>query len=437
MTSDQPAEPVQSEESSRLPWLWKAITWGVSLLLVLAIIVLVVVAARLDMADPVVGERRLTNVEVQTVEARDYRETLVLPGRLLADRSAAVAAELPARLREWRGEEGGRVEEGQVVAGLEDDDLRSSLAELEAGLPGARSAEAFARRELARIRELAAAEVAPASELERAENALAQAESGLAQLENRIRGVEVRLAKLQLRAPIGGRLERHLAEPGEWVAVGTPVARIFDFRRVRVKVDVPDRYIPFFDHENEAVRAYLATAMPGAEPHLAAQVELPGMPKLTGGTYDGLRLPAEIFRLAQAADPRSNTFEVTLRLDNPAEALREGMIVRAHLEFLRYSQALVLPVRAVQMSEVGPRVLVVEQREGRQFAAVRDIEPISVRGDDLLIGGGVEVGDWLLTVGGRGVIDGEEVRVLAVDGEPVAVEDYDLDGQAAKRPPGD
>ena len=136
----------------------------------------------------------------------------------------------------------------------------------------------------------------------------------------------------------------------------------------------------------------------------------------TGGTYDGLELDAKVVRIAQAADSASNTFDVELRLPNPGEALKQGMIVQAHIAYLLYPDAIVIPLQAVQVADTGPRVLVVSQKDGANFAHVREIEPVSIKGDTVLVARGIKPGDQLVIAGGKGVMNGEEVQVIMADG---------------------
>jgi hypothetical protein len=74
-------------------------------------------------------------------------------------------------------------------------------------------------------------------------------------------------------------------------------------------------------------------------------------------------------------------------------------------------------LRAVQVADIGPRVLVLEKRKGKDIAVVRNIEPVSIKDDLILVGTGVKAGDRLVIAGGKGVINGEEVNVIVEDGE--------------------
>ncbi len=312
----------------------------------------------------------------EELAAKDYERI-----KALAAQSIASEANLDAALNK------------QVQARLKIEKALDTIARADIGIQtaGAKVAEAEALAALARDR--------------------------VAEADSQIAALEVNLRKAVLRAPLAGRLEEHLKEAGEVVSAGMALAHLYDLTHVRAIVDVADRYAPFLD-TSAGVGDFIAMSMPGASQAVSAKLILPGLPKLTGGTYAGLELPATLVRIAQAADPASNTFRVELRLPNPGQALKQGMIAQAEIDYLYYPKAIVIPVRAVQVSEVGPRVLVVERRGERYLASGRDIEPISIAGQWLLVGGGLTAGELLIASGGRGVVPGEEVKVIQNDATP-------------------
>ena len=115
-------------------------------------------------------------------------------------------------------------------------------------------------------------------------------------------------------------------------------------------------------------------------------------------------------------DAASNTFHVELRFENPGEALKEGMIVQARVDYLRYPDAITIPLKAIRVADVDPRVFVAERRDGKDFAAVRDVEPVAIKGESVLVSRGVAAGDRLIVAGMKGVIHGEEINVVMEDG---------------------
>ncbi len=475
--------PPAARRSSRL------LLWVIPLLLVLATAGIIVLAANRPKPPITLPEKRLVNVAVQEVRSRPYTESLVLPARLEADRSALISSELAGRLERWLVAEGSAVEAGQVLAELNDEDLRAKLAELAvqgeivakqirlaeqdvavarlsleqaqrdgAALELTRDSSLadleFARKENERITVLAQSAIATQAEVDRVRNQLTQAELALAKAKDamdraavavrtaaarltqseanvalataRVReieqakaSVEITLAKTRIRAPFAGRFDAHLTELGEVVSPGQPLGRVYDSSTLRVAVDVPDRYAPFLETGNPLLEQYITQAMPGTRQELRATVQIPGLPKLTGGRHAGIELPARIARVAQAASEISHTFRVELRFANPGGALREGMIVRAEIGYLIYDEAIVIPVSAVQVADVGPRALVVTEQDGKQIVQTRDIVPVSIRDDQVLVRSGLAAGERLVVSGGRGVLDGEEVRVVMSNGAVV------------------
>ena len=464
--------------------------WGITAVIIAGTVGVIAYIANRPKPTVAPPEKRLANVAVQEVRTQPYSESLILPARLEADRTAQISCELPGRLQRWLVAESTSVTQGQVLAEMNDDDLRAKLAELEAlrqtagkqikvseqdlevaraALEQARqdanglkltldSSQAnldFAQKESTRIIPLAKAKIATEAEAERVANQLVQAKLGVAkakdaikraaitvrtaqarlgqsdallalskvrvqEIERSIASLRITLEKTKIRAPFAGRFEQHLVEAGEVTAPGQLLGRIYDMSYMRAAVDAPDRYAPFLQADSPLLQQYLAKAMPGTRQELKAVVQIPGLPKLTGGRYEGTELPAEIARVAEAANSVSHTFRVELRFVNPGVAFREGMIVRAQINFLTYDEAIVVPLAAIQVADVGPRALVVTKEEdGRHIAHVRDIQPVSIRNDQVLVHSGLKSGEALIIAGGKGVLDGEEVRVIVADGVAV------------------
>ena len=242
------------------------------------------------------------------------------------------------------------------------------------------------------------------------------AHARLMELDAAIANTLVRINKSHLTAPISGRLESHLIEPGEVATAGEPIAHIYDLSYLRATVNVPDRFVAFIDPRNPAAKSYIMKNRPGSEQEVHAKLIIPGLPDLTNAKGDGMEFDAEIAHIAQSSDPESNTFKVELRFTNPGNALRHGVIARGKIEYLKYPQAIMIPAKSIQVTDVGPRVMVVEEAGGSRFARVRDIEPLSIHESKILIGKGLSEGDKLVVSGWKGLVGGEEVNVLVEDG---------------------
>ncbi|MEW6488389.1 MAG: efflux RND transporter periplasmic adaptor subunit [Thermodesulfobacteriota bacterium] len=340
---------------------------------------------------------------------------------------------------------------GLEAAGVAVEHAKKEAQVRELALRGARAARDLARTEAARAENLVAQQVLDRARLDVARNALTQAEvgaeqaqeavaaaalgvqaaevgleeakarlalarSGVEELAAAAASLEVQRDKTRLLAPISGMLEKHLAEPGETVESGRPLAMLYDLERLRAVVHVPDRFVAFLDVKNPAAREFVERNRAGASQEVRTRVVVPGLPQLTGGEGRGMEAPAEIARIAQAADPDSNTFAVELSVPNPGRALRHGTLVRAEIEYLAFPGAVVVPLAAVQVTDAGPRVFVLRQEEGRTFAEARDVVPGSIREDAVHLLAGLTGGERLVVSGWKGLVSGTEVNVVVEDG---------------------
>ncbi|MBM3852759.1 MAG: HlyD family efflux transporter periplasmic adaptor subunit [Verrucomicrobia bacterium] len=223
------------------------------------------------------------------------RRTDARPGELLLSGNIEVADaqlgfKLPGRLAERLVAEGERVERGQLVARLDDAEqhaevalrraelaaVEAALAELEAGsrpqeiaavVAALQSAEAERERvrlEFARSRELRGREAIAEREFEAVQSQLKVAEARVSEVTERLKLVregprvetirqararaeqaraalalaEIRLGNTKLPSPLAGVVLSHHVEPGEHVAIGTPVVTVAETARVWVRAYV-------------------------------------------------------------------------------------------------------------------------------------------------------------------------------------------------------
>jgi RND family efflux transporter MFP subunit len=252
--------------------------------------------------------------------------------------------------------------------------------------------------------------------IKEAEAGINLADARIVELEASMELLDYKIEKGKLKAPFSGILEEHLIEPGEMASPNASIAAIYDLKYLRATIDVPDRYIALLDPNNKDVKTFIKKNMAGAEQRINVKIIIPGLPELSSGTESGIELNAKIARIAQSSNPESNTFEVELRFLNPGNALKHGLIVRSKIEYLYYPEALMIPVKAIQVTDVGPRVLVVEKENGVEVAVLKDIKPVSIHGSKALIRDGLKKGDRLIVAGWKGLVGGEKINILVEDG---------------------
>jgi RND family efflux transporter MFP subunit len=206
-----------------------------------------------------------TEVARRPPSAAAASSVLDASGYVTARREATVSSETTGKVAEVLVEEGMRVEEGQVVARLEDTTQRAQLALSEAQLSAARAAlletEAqlrAAKLERDRLREMAGRQLTSTSSVDTAEatyDALAaRLEAGRENVEVAARSVALvreALDKMTIRAPFAGMVVSKNAQPGEMISpvsagggfTRTGICTIVDMDSLEIEVDVNEAYI--------------------------------------------------------------------------------------------------------------------------------------------------------------------------------------------------
>src|SRR2546422_195497 len=143
---------------------------------------------------------------------------LVASGYVVAQRKAAVASKGTGRLVYLGVVEGDRVREGQVIARLEDSDIKAQLEEAKANLQLSQAELHDAQQSLARERMLLDSGFTSQASYDAAEARYSRVRAGIAVAQAAVRSQEVALEKTVIRAPFDGTVLSKNADVGEVVA---------------------------------------------------------------------------------------------------------------------------------------------------------------------------------------------------------------------------
>ena len=135
----------------------------------------------------------------------------------------------------------------------------------------------------------------------------------------------------------------------------------------------------------------------------------------------GYEAPGIVTAISPQADPKSRVFSIEVTLNNPRQEIRPGMIGSVTFRAATLGTAhaatprLVVPLSAVIRSPGDPRgfaVMLLNEREGKQYAASQVIEIGQTFGNQIEVTRGLRAGQKLVVIGGSLVRDGQEVHVL-------------------------
>ena len=328
-------------------------------------------------------------------------------GYITARRLATVSAKVTGRVKTVSIEEGMRVEEGQVLATLDDTDEQAARALSAARLDAARSQLAEIRanldnaeREAKRQEDLVAKRLASA---QAADAARTQASALRARLDSAQREVAVAeralaIADLDLdntivRAPFAGVVTVKAAQPGEIISplsagggfTRTGIGTIVDMDSLEIQVDVNENFI------NRVV---------------------PGQPvEATLNAYPDWKIPAEVIAIIPTADRSKATVKVRIAIKEKDPRIVPDMGVRtAFLEERKADAAPVEPPKGVfvpraALRREGDADVAYVLADGRLSRRVVTLGGLTA-GDARQVIEGVAAGERVVTAPAEGLADG-------------------------------
>ena len=269
------------------------------------------------------------------------------------------------RIKAMHVVEGQHVQQGQLLAELEDDLFVQAVKRQEMAL-------AAAQAELDSMQQLRRERAATGLQLRHAEM---QFEVAQLQLQLARRDLE----RCEVRSPMEGFADVITTMRGEEVDTGREFTKIYRLDPIHVRVDFPQER--------------LDDVFPGQ----SAEVVLDSFPKET--------FHARVVRIAPQADPETRVLPVVLEMDNPDSRIRAGLTGFARLKVHR--QALIIPKIAVNDQTEKAMVFRVDQGRSK-IQEVRLGDALEVGSVEVLAG--LQEGDEVVVFGSEFLRDGDSVN---------------------------
>ncbi len=323
-------------------------------------------------------------VPVKTVEVsrQSVPNVIELPGRVEPVRSAEVRARVTGIVQARLYEEGTDVRAGQPLFRIDPRELRASYAQTEAALTRARATAANARAVVERYRPLVEENAISGQEYDAALAAAREAEANVAQIRAQLEAASLQLNYTTVRAPIAGRAGRAQVTEGALVSQGegTLMTRIEQISPV---------YVSFAQAASEVLR--LRRAIAAGEVELDENDRIEVRLTFTDGTE--YPLPGYIDFLAFSVDQQTGTVELRAEFPNPEGLLLPGEFVRAQIYAGAIQNGIMVPQRAVSLTENGGSVFVID---GNGQAAVRPVQLGAMVDGRWIVESGLQPGDEVI-----------------------------------------
>lgn len=310
-------------------------------------------------------------VQVATAKSQPVTFTVQSQGSVMPRTETTIAAEASGRIVEVSDAfvSGGRFAEGDVLIRIDPRNYESALLRAQANVARAvtqlatESALAgYAAEDWQRLRQTTPG-TAPATELALRKPQLQQALAELQFAEAELKDAEGDLDRTTIRAPYNGRVRDKVADIGQYVNVGTEIARIFavDFAEVRLPVTQKD--LQFLDitklRSNEPFNVRLFAELAGSVASWNAKITR------TEGVFD--TTSRVLYLVAQVQDPYAYAEGAT------GTPLLMGMFVSAEIDGQAAGNLFLIPRHALERgttlwvvddeNRIYPRELTVVRRD--------------------------------------------------------------------------
>ena len=351
-------------------------------------------------------------LEVRTVLVREATgngiERIVLnaSGYVTARRQATVSSKVTGKVTEVRVEEGMKVREGQVLARLDDTNVKTSLRLAEAQWVSATNALAETRvrikeadQELQRQTGLVRNKIATQADYDHAEAAalalkakLEQQQADVTVAEKQVACWEQQLDDTVIRAPFAGIVTSKNAQPGEMISpisagggfTRTGICTIVDMESLEIEIDVNESYINRVG-AGQAVEATL-------------------------DAYPDWKIPCKVIAIIPTADRQKSTVKVRVGFDKLDPRILPEMSVKVAFREAGGSgpaagRTVIVPQTAVHQQDGRNIVMAVQQGKGER----RAVTVSERRGDEVIVSAGLAAGERIVADWRPGLRDGAPV----------------------------
>jgi RND family efflux transporter MFP subunit len=354
-------------------------------------------------------------VEFAVVKRTPVSEQILVVGNLIGAATVQVVPRVNGRLQTVSVKLGDSVREGQVIARVEDSEIREQVRQAEAsykvGQASIRQREAdlkLAQSVLDRSKNLYERELLPQQTYEdvdaKYQAAVAQLDLARAQFEQskaRLDELKITLSNTQIISPVDGFVGKRFLDPGAFASTNAPVASVVDIRVVRMVANLVER---------DMRRVPVGTT---------ANVDVDAFP--------GEQFRGRVSRVAPVFDPATRTAEIEIEVSNAGYRLKPGMYSRVQLTIETRENAVTVPRNALIDLDGKSGVFVAETphtpegtRGGNQSQNVMTAKFLPVQtgirdGENIEITGGLRDGTQVITTGAGALKDGD--RIVAAKSE--------------------
>jgi RND family efflux transporter MFP subunit len=308
---------------------------------------------------------KVTEVGVVTLQPGSFVNYVQIQGKIDAEDNVTAYPQTPGTIVALNARVGQRVSRGQVLAQLDNSVIKQQIAQAES--------QASLNRTLYQ-RQKALWDQKIGTEVQ-----FLQAQTALQSSEKQVSALRQQANLSRIIAPISGTIDQMDLKLGQVAQPGQTGIRIVNADKLKVKADVPESYVSSVNTGNT-----VKILVPDANDSLTTRVTF----------------------AAKAIDPVSRSFAVEVKLP-VRKSIRPNMTAILKIADYSKSNAIVVPVKAIQRSEEGDYVFLNNAGTAKRVV----IKAGKTYGGQTEIVSGLKAGDQLVTEGVTDIEEGDKIKV--------------------------
>jgi RND family efflux transporter MFP subunit len=337
---------------------------------------------------------RIRAIKSITVSEQAAGKLRQFSGVVEAADSSSISFEVAGNVREVSVDVGDRIKKGQVLAVLDKRTYNLNVKAAEAELGRAKVQLADKRNDLDRFQRINKQDPGAVSQaaLDQSQAAVDSALQNVQFTKSQLKLAKRDLDKTVLRAPFDGVIANRYIDAFNEVARGQKCFDTFELTGMEVAISIPEDAIDDIQMDQEGEIQFSVFA---------------------DRTYHGK--VTEISKVAGTA----NAFPIKLTIKDPDQRIRPGMTARVTLLLAGDDEkaAYLVPLSAIAQRGDTTKGFVYIYDSQTSTVKKTQIESGSVRGNDVVITGGIKKGDIIAVAGVSFLEDGQEVKLMEQQAE--------------------
>lgn len=299
-------------------------------------------------------------------ESAPLEKNIIANGSLMAYESVELMPEASGRIVELNIQEGQKVQKGQLLLKLNDQELVANLMKSEAMLR-------LQKEQLNRQDELIKIQGISTEERDKTQQALDAASAD-------VEYYRALINKTEIRAPFSGILGfKHVSE-GAYVAPGTSICKLYQTNKLKLEFSIPERY--------------------------SSQVKLPMdvLFTLQGSTE---KYKAKVYALEPGIDIQTRSVSLRASVENDNASLLPGRFADISVPLSTNLSAIMVPTQCIIPVLKGQKVWL--SVNGKAIS--KEVQ-VGFRNDkEIEVVSGIDSGDTVLTSGIMSIKEGADIRI--------------------------